>query len=365
MTEDYYKILGVSRKASPEEIKKAYRKLAHKHHPDKGGDEKEFKKINEAYQVLSDKKKRAQYDRFGKTFGGSSGFGGGDPFGSAGQTFSGAGFGFGSDDLEDILEQLGESFGFGRRRKRPKDKNRGEDIKVDLEINLEETLKDQEKIITLNKLVACSRCEGTGAEPGTELKECFSCRGTGRVRQIKRTIFGSFTRHTTCPECGGEGRKPEKFCNVCSGEGRIKKEQKIKINIPAGIDSDQILKLRNKGQAGRRGGPPGDLYIRISIRAHKDFERKGDDLYLSCNISFSEAVLGDEIEIPTLEGKKVLLKIPKSTESGKTLRISNKGIPHFQRRGRGNLYVKLNIKTPKKLTKKQKELLERLRQQGL
>ncbi len=363
MSKDYYKVLGVSRGASPEEIKKAYRKLAHKYHPDKGGDEKRFKEINEAYQVLSDKKKKDQYDRFGQAFEGERGFSGSPfdwDFGSS-RGFSG-GFGVNSDDLDDILEQF---FGFGQRKREPEDKNRGNDIKVDLEIDLKDTLEKQRKKIILNKLVSCSRCGGTGAEPGTELKECFSCRGKGRVQQIKRTFLGSFTRYATCPECSGEGNKPEKYCNVCSGEGRIKKEEEIKIDIPSGIDSDQVLKIRGKGEAGRRGGSAGDLYIRISVRPHKEFERKGDDLYFKAPISFTQAVLGDEIEIPTLEVKKFLLRVPEGTESGRVLRISNKGIPHFQRRGRGDLYVKLKVETPKKLNKKQREILKKLKKEGL
>jgi len=226
-------------------------------------------------------------------------------------------------------------------------------------------LKNQEKEIILTKMIICSRCQGTGAEPGTKVKECFSCRGTGEVQEIKRTFFGSFTRYTICPECGGEGKRPEKPCNVCQGEGRIRGEEKIKIFIPAGIDSNQVIKVSGKGEAGRKGGKPGDLFVRVLIRHHPVFERRGDDLYISVPISFSQAALGDEIEVPTLEGVKLLLMVPRGTESGKILRISGKGIPHFSAAGRGNLYAELILKTPKKLTKKQKELLEQLRKENL
>lgn len=355
---DYYQILGISRNASPEEIKKVYRKLAHKYHPDKGGDEKKFKEINEAYQVLSDKEKRAQYDQFGRVFEGGipEGFDFGWAWGKPGMDFE---FEFG-----DLGEMFEEFFGFGRPKRR-RDLKRGKDIEIEMEIPLEATLKGSEKEITLYKQILCSRCEGTGAEPKTKINECFSCRGTGQVQQIKRTFFGSFTRYTICPECGGEGQRPEKPCNVCKGEGRIRGDEDIKISIPAGIDTNQMIKIEGKGNAGKRGGKPGDLYVRFFVKAHPTFKRKGDDLYLRSQISFSQAALGDEIEIPTLEGTKILLKIPSGTESGKILRISGKGLPHFSGYGRGNLYVELIVKTPKRLTKEQKKLLEQLRKEGL
>lgn len=204
-----------------------------------------------------------------------------------------------------------------------------------------------------------------GAEPGTKINECFSCGGTGEVQQVKRTFLGSFTRYTTCPECGGEGKRPEKPCNVCKGEGRVKAEEKIKIFIPAGVDTNQVIKVEGKGEAGKRGAKPGDLYVRIFVKSHPVFQRKGDDLYIGLQISFSQAALGDEIETQILDGSKILLKVPEGTESGKILRISGKGITHFSGYGRGNLYVELIVKTPKKLSKKQKELLEKLKEAGI
>lgn len=355
---DYYNILRVPKDASPAEIKKAYYKLAHKYHPDKGGDEKKFKEINEAYQVLSNKEKRAQYDRFGRVFEGAGsqpGFDFGSFWGDMPEE------GFGSLNLEDLFEDF---FGFNRKE-RGKKVSRGRDIEVNIEINLEDTLKSIKKTISLRKLIICSRCQGTGAEPGTKLKECFTCRGKGQVQQIKKTLFGSFTTYVICPECKGEGKIPEKPCNVCRGEGRITGEEKIDVFIPAGIDSNQIIKIKGKGEAGRRGQKSGDLYIRVFVRPHSVFQRKGDDLSLEVPISFSSACLGDEVEITTLGGKRISLKIPQGTESGKVLRISGKGIPHFSGFGRGDLYVKLNIKTPKKVSKKQKELLEKLKKEGL
>ncbi len=371
MKKDYYEILGVPRDASPEEIKKAYYKLAHKYHPDKGGDEEKMKEINEAFQVLSDKEKRAQYDKFGRVFegtpGGREGGSGFEGFNWAWTNFSqndsDFGFHFGIDDLEDLF---GDFFGFGSSDQRDKrDNKKGSDIKVEIEIGLEDVLKGQKKEINLRKWVECPRCQGTGAEPGSQVKECFSCRGTGRVQEIKRTPFGSITRWTVCPACKGEGRIPEKPCNVCKGEGRIKGEERIEVLIPAGVDSGQIIKISGKGNAGRRGGKAGDLYIQVFVKKHPIFTRKGDDLYTVIPITISQAVLGGEVEITLLDGKSIILKIPSGSESGKVLRVSGKGIPHFSGYGRGHLYVELKINIPKRLTKRQKELLEKLKEEGL
>jgi molecular chaperone DnaJ len=364
---DYYQILGVSKNASPEEIKKAYYKLAQKYHPSrKGGDEKKFKEINEAYRVLSDKEKRAQYDKFGRVFEGA------EPFSGKESTNEDWGFTwawrrpesefeFDFGDIGDIFENIFDIGSFQRK----KDLKRGRDLEIPIEISLEEVLTGQEKELSLHKQIVCSRCQGRGGEPGTKVNECFSCRGTGQVQQIKKTFFGSFTKFIVCPECQGEGLKPEKPCNVCLGEGRIKGEEKIRIFIPPGVDNNQLIKIAGKGEAGKKGGKAGDLYLRIIVRKHPLFQRKGDDLYLKVPISFSQAALGDEIEIPTLDGKKLLLKILPGSETGKILRISGKGIPHFGGYGRGNLYVELVVKTPKKLTKRQKELFEKLREEGL
>ena len=280
-------------------------------------------------------------------------------FGSFWQNVRGEDFDFGIN-FEDIFEDF---FGFTKTRKRAI--NRGEDIELEMEIDLKDTLKGVKKNIKLDKKVICQRCQGLGAEPGSKLKECFSCRGTGEVQQMKKTFLGTITRYVVCPECKGEGKIPENPCNVCGGEGRINGYEDIEVKIPQGVDSGQVIKIAGKGDAGRRGGKPGDLYVKIFIKPHPIFKRKADDLYLTVPISFSGATLGEEITIPTLEGKKILLKVPQGTESGKVFRISGKGIPHFLGWGRGDLYVKLVIKTPKKLTKKQKELLAKLKSQGL
>jgi molecular chaperone DnaJ len=359
MAKDYYQILGISKNATQTDIKKAYRKLAHQYHPDKGGDEQKFKEINEAYQILSNTEKKHQYDQFGRAFEGG-GFQGGQP----GWDF-GFDQGFDPSDVDfDLGEIFGEMFGFGGPA-RKRDLKRGKDIEVEIELPLEAILKTQEKEISLNKEILCTRCQGRGAEPGSRVKECFSCRGQGEVQQIKKTFLGSFIRYTVCPECGGEGSKPEKPCNVCKGEGRIKGEEKIKIFIPAGVDTNQVIKIEGGGEAGKKGGKAGNLYLRIFIKKHPIFQRRGDDIFVSLPVSFSQAALGDEVELSTLEGSKLLLKIPQGTESGKVLRVSGKGIPHFSGWGRGDMFMEFIVKTPKKLTKKQKELLEKLKEEGI
>jgi len=369
---DYYELLGVQKTASQDEIKKAFHKLAHKHHPDKGGDEKKFKEINEAYQVLSDANKRAQYDQYGRVFDGSDGFSaqGGPASGWNWAWGNGQAQGENSDyefgDIGDIFEEF---FG-GQRRSTKKDARKGKDIQVDIEITLERTLKDSVENINLAKQVVCHRCHGVGAEPDSKVKECFTCRGTGQVQQVKKTVFGSYTTLATCPECKGEGTIPEKPCNVCRGEGRIKGQETIEIHIPAGIDTNQVIKVEGKGEAGKKSAKPGNLFVRIFVKQHSVFERRGDDLFTAREISFSQAALGDEIEMKTLEGTNILVQVPEGTESGKVLRISGKGIPHFGgpqwgTPGKGHLYIELKVKTPKKLSRKQKELLEQLKKEGI
>ncbi|MBU3918446.1 molecular chaperone DnaJ [Patescibacteria group bacterium] len=367
---DYYNILGVEKTATPDEIKKAYRKMAHKYHPDKGGDTKEFHKVNEAYQVLSSKEKREQYDKFGRVFEGAEqqqgqGFEGFD-FGNFWQQ-AGAGAQAGPDfdpsDLGDIFEQF---FGSKMRRNENEDIKRGDDIQIDVELNLEDVLTPVTHKIAIMKYTSCSRCSGVGAEPGTKVKECQTCRGTGRVQQIQRSVFGTITRYAVCPDCGGEGNTPEKPCNVCHGEGRLKNKEEIQIEIPAGVDSGQVLKFQSRGDAGRKGGSAGDLYVRLMVKPHRIFERKGDDLYTEAEINFSKAVLGGEVEIPSLEkNKKIILKIPKNTDSGKIFKMTGKGVPHFNGYNKGNLYVLTRTKTPKILTRTQKDLINKLRHEGL
>ncbi len=362
---DYYEILGIKKDASQEEVKKAFHRLAHKYHPDKGGDEKKFKEINEAYQVLSDAQKRAQYDQFGNAFNqaGPGGQGQNWGFNWSWQNNPQQDVEFDVEDLGDIFENF-FSFGGGRKTSK-KDLRRGKDIQVDLEIKLEETLQPINRKITLRKMIVCHRCNGNGAEPNTKINECFACRGTGQVQEVKRTMLGSYTTFTTCPECKGDGTKPEKPCNVCKGEGRIKGDETIDITMPAGIDNGQVIEITEKGDVGRKGGRAGNLYAKVFVKEHPLFSRKGDDLYASEEISYSQSVLGDEIELPTLEGTNILLKIPQGTEAGKIFRIQGKGTVHFGSLSRGDMYVKLRVKSPKKLTRRQKQLLEELKKEGL
>jgi len=352
---DYYKILGVSRNASMEEIKKAYYKLAHQYHPDKGGDKEKMKEINEAYQILSDKQKKNQYDNFGADFSGSN-------FNWAWGNQPGAGIGFDVEDMSDIFEDF---FGFSSKESRKRNIKKGNDIRIDIEISLQKTLESFVKEINLKKYIVCERCQGKGAEPGTPQNRCFSCQGTGEVQEVRRTFLGSFTKWAVCPECQGEGQKPENPCNVCKGQGRIKGEEKIKITIPAGVDSNQIIKIAGKGEAGKKQGKSGDLFIRIFIKPHPVFERRGDDLITVLPIAITQLILGDKINIQSLEGKSISIKIPAGTEPGKIIKIPGEGIPHFGGWGRGSLYLKLAVKKFSRLTKKQKMLLEELRKEGL
>ena len=364
---DYYQTLGVNKTASQEEVKQAYRKLAHQHHPDKkGGDEKKFKEINEAYQILGNKEKRAQYDQYGRVFeGAASGGGAGNGFGgfdfnsfANGQAGN---FDFGDFDFADIFSNLG----FGNRPQKRRPKNKGRDLEIEVIIELKDVLKDFAKKIVLSRMIKCSRCSGSGGEAGADIKECFSCRGTGWVQQMKKLGPLTFSQDAVCPECKGEGKIPEKPCNVCKGEGRIKEQEEIEVIIPAGVDNGQVLRVEGAGEAGKRGGASGDLYVKISIKPHSVFERKGDDLFAIVNVNFSLASLGGDIDLQSLEGKNISLKIPSGTESGKVFRLSGKGIAHFNGWGKGDLFVEAQIITPKKLSKKQKELLEELKKEGL
>lgn len=358
MDKNYYEILGVDKNATQQQVKKAYRKLAHKYHPDKGGDEEKFKEINEAYQVLSDSQKRKQYDNFGSTFdqqGARGGFG-----------FSQKGFKFQEEDLEDLFSNLNEMFGFGfsGEQGRKQSRQKGQDIQIKIKIPLKETLHTKTKEISLFKKVKCDHCKGTGAEPGSEMKTCDSCGGKGFVVKIRRSFLGSIKQKTTCPKCQGTGKMPEEPCTVCNGKKILKKNVKTKIKIPSGVRSGQVIKIKGKGHASPTG-PAGDLYIKVFVESHPNFERKGDDLYKEIYITFSKAVLGDIIKTTNLEGKEISVKVPPKTNSGKIITKRNQGIPHFSRPGRGNLVLKIKIETPKNLSQKQKKLIQKLKEEGL
>jgi len=364
MAKDYYKILGVNKTASQDEIKRAFRKLAHQHHPDKaGGNEQKFKEINEAYQVLSNSQKRQQYDQFGSTFEqarSQGGFGGFNDFASAFRNSGGASFDFGAGDLGDIF---GDLFGFGgnRSRGRAGSASSGADIEAEITIDFREAVFGSEKTITLTKDETCSRCQGSGAEPGSKINTCPECKGTG---QVLRSIGFGISFNSVCPACGGQGQKAEKDCSVCHGGGIEKKTRQIKVKIPAGIDNGQMIRLSGEGQSVGRSGKSGDLYLRIKVTPDREFKRDGYDILTEAQISFSQAALGDKVSIDTLDGK-VKLKVTEGTQSGKVFRLRGRGVPHVQGRGRGDQLVRVIVKTPTDLSRKQKELLKELEKESI
>jgi len=373
MAKDYYEILGVGKNASPDEIKRAYRKLAHQYHPDKGGDAAKFKEVNEAYQVLGDSQKRAQYDKFGVGFeqaqagGGFSGFNGFRDFSSYADAFDFFNRGsqneeeFDMGNLGDIFEQV---FGGSQRSQRSSHRQRGQDIAIETEVTLEEAAAGVEKDFNIYKGVVCSKCSGSGAEPGSAIKGCLRCNGRGQIQETKNAGFFSFQQVHACPDCRGTGKKPEKTCARCGGDGRVKEYKTIRVVIPAGIEDGQVISLRGQGEVGPFGSAPGDLYLTVHVRPHKIFERKGDDLFLNLEINFTQATLGDKIEMPTLNGV-VELEIPEGVSNDSLVRLKERGVPRLNGRGRGDLIVKIKIKTPKKLSRSQRSLLEKLKEEGL
>lgn len=366
---DYYKTLDIQKGASEEEVKKAYRRLAHKYHPDKtGGNEKKFKEINEAYQVLSNKQKRAQYDQFGRTFDGAApgggGFGGGSPFGNGfgfGTDFSG-GFQSGDfDDLGGIFEGIfGSGFGGGGGRRTYR---KGSDLEVAADLTLEEAFRGVRRQFSINTHVACPSCAGKGAEAKSGFIPCLQCSGQGEVREVKKTFFGNFAQVVPCPKCGGEGKVPEKACVKCSGTGRISGKRDIAIDIQAGISDGQVIKVQGSGEAGPRGAAAGDLYVRIRVRSHGSFRRSGDDLYYRTKVNLLDVLLEKPVEVPTIDGKRATLEIPKELNSKELLKIRGAGMPRLGSSGRGDLIVELDIVFPKRMSEKAKNLLNELKRE--
>jgi molecular chaperone DnaJ len=364
MAADYYKILGVDKGASDDEIKKAYRKLAHKHHPDKqGGSAEKFKEINSAYQVLSDKSKRQQYDQFGAGFdqrggGGGQGFGG---FDFSGFQQGGQGFDFG-EGFEDIFSDI---FGGGSSARGGGGRSAGRDIQVDTEITFEEMVSGVSRDFSLRRMVECDVCRGNGGEPGAKEQTCSTCKGAGQVRQAARSIFGSFTQIVTCPTCQGAGKTFEKKCHKCGGAGRTREQQNVHVDIPAGISNGQTISVQGQGEAGERGARSGDLFINVHVSAHVRFERKGNNLLSTEHILFSQAVLGDKIEVKTIDGA-VKMKVPAGTQSGEIFRIKGQGVPELNRPNyRGDQLVTIVVDTPKNLSREQRRIIEDLGKAGL
>ena len=361
MANNYYDTLGISKSASADDIKKAFRRKAHEHHPDKdSGNADKFKEINEAYQVLSDNTKRQQYDQYGQTFSrgagpgsaGDYGFQGGNPFGG---DFSGFGQGGVEFDLGDIFGDL-----FGGRQQQESRRNRGIDLEMGLTLSFEEAVFGIEKEITLEKQDTCKTCKGDGAQPGTKISTCPKCHGQGQIRTQRRTVFGNVASAVTCDRCNGMGKIPESPCKTCSGNGVLRQEKTLSVKIPAGIDNGQRIRVSGEGEAGYRGSTAGDLYLAIKVNQSKEFERDGFVLLKELPISFTQATLGAKPIVKTLDGD-IELKIPAGTQSGTMFRIRDKGVPNINNpKHRGELIITVRVVIPKKLSKKEKDLLKEL-----
>lgn len=353
---DYYEVLGVGKSASPDEVKKAFRRKAVELHPDKeGGDEAKFKEVNEAYEVLKDSEKRQRYDQFGHAgVGGASG----NPFsgGYGGGQGQNVNFDFGDLGFGDIFSSFFGGQGGGQRSSR---QSRGRDVETRLDLSFEEAVFGTEAEIKLNLNDQCEHCKGTTAEPGHELKTCETCKGAGQVMSVTRTIFGNIQQATLCPTCKGRGKVPEKACTVCGGSGVKRKQQSIKMNVPAGIDDGAVIRLHEHGEA-IANGPKGDLYVNIRVKPHKHFTREGDLILSQEHISMIDAALGAEINVDTVDGP-VKMKIPAGTQSGTDFKLSGHGVPHLKRETRGAHIVTIAVDTPTNLSKEQKTLLEQFK----
>ncbi len=362
---DYYEVLGVEKNASDEEIKKAYRKLAKKYHPDANPDNKKeaemkFKEVSEAYEVLSDKQKRDMYDRFGHD--GPQGFGGqngGYYSYSSGSGFEGFDFGFDDFGFGSFGDIFSAAFGGGRSKKSAGPR-KGADLKANIDISFEESFLGVEKTITLNRNTECSSCHGTGAKEGTKAETCKVCNGSGRIRQVVTTPFGQMSTQKVCTNCGGEGKIIKEPCPDCRGKGTVRQSAKIKVKIPAGISEGQTVVLRGEGEPGIKGGSKGDLYINVHVKRHSIYKRKGDHVLCDIPITFTGATLGTEIEVPMVDGTKEKYKIPEGTQTGTQFVMRNKGFKSVNGNYRGDFVFTVNVQVPKKLTAEQRELIKKL-----
>lgn len=358
---DYYEVLGVDKSASDDEIKKAFRKLAVKYHPDKeGGDEAKFKEINEAYEVLKDRQKRGRYDQFGHAgVGGASG--GGSPFGGQAGGFNSQNvhFDFGGGDFGDLGDILGGMFGFGGSRQSQKRKDRGQDVETSVTLSFNEAIFGVTKEINLYLNEKCDRCKGSGAEPGFDMKECPTCHGSGQEVKVVNTLFGPIQQAATCHTCNGRGKVPDKPCTKCEGKGILRERKKIKVKIPAGVDEGSAIRLSGRGEA-IQGGQSGDLYVLIHVKPHKKFMREGDIILSEETISMVDAALGVDLEVDTVDGP-LTMKIPAGTQSGTDFKLSGHGVPKLRGNSRGPQIVTIKVETPTNLSKKQKDLLKELR----
>lgn len=361
MAKDFYKILGVEKTADDKEIKRAFRKLAQKYHPDRNKDDKEaeakFKEVSEAYETLSDPQKRKMYDQFGTTGNGSGGFRGGNPF--EGFDFSGGNFGGG--DFSDIFESFFGGAAGGRRtqRRRSAGPQVGEDLEIRMDLSFEEAVFGVEKEIKISRFETCDRCDGKAVEPGSKMIMCDVCSGTGEMRSVRNTILGQVSTVQVCSKCKGSGEIPEKICTKCNGASRVKNNSTIKVAFPAGIDNGSTIRVSGKGNAGIRGGGYGDLYVTVKVAQSTEFIRNGFDIHTEKPIHISQAVLGDQVEIKTLSGKATI-NIPSGIQSGKVIKMKGYGVQKLNTEGKGDHFVKIQVETPKKLSKKEKELYKEL-----
>jgi len=360
MSKDYYDILGVNKTASADEIKSAFRKKAHEHHPDKGGDAEKFKELNEAYQVFSNAEKRQRYDQFGSAAFNQGGYGGAYGGGQGFSGFQGGGMNFDFEDLGDMFSGFGDIFGFGGgSRQSGRRSSRGRDLEMHISLDFIEAAFGAEKELSFAKNTTCHHCRGNGAEPGAKVETCKNCHGTGRIARIQRTILGNIQTQSTCPHCEGEGKTYSQTCSVCGGSGINREQAKLKVKIPAGINNGESIRLSGQGEAGPKGAPAGDLYLRVQLKPHRKFVREGYDVRTEEIISIRQAVLGDKIDVETVHGE-VKLKIPEGTQSGTVFKLKEKGITKLHNRGIGDQYVKVTVQIPKSLNRKQKQLLEEL-----
>lgn len=360
MSKDYYETLEINKNASKEEIKKAFHKLAMKHHPDRnGGDDKKFKEINEAYQVLSDEKKRTMYDQYGTA---GPGMGGGA---YGGQGFGGFDFSGGFGDAQGFdMGDLGEIFGdfFGGGMPRRKASRKGADIELALNLSFEESIFGVNKTIFVEKQSKCDTCDGSGAKAGAKMNSCKDCSGSGQVKEIKRSILGSFATNRICDKCYGTGQVPDEKCGRCRGDGIVKRKEEIKIDVPAGIENGEILKMSRGGEY-IQNGIPGDLYLRLRVKDHSVFKKDGLNLIMTLSIKLTDSLLGATYKFKSLDGKELEIKIPEGINHNEFLRVRGKGVPSL--RGRGDLIIKIEVKIPSKLSRKERDLIEKLKEEGL
>ena len=361
---DYYEILGVSKNATDDELKKAYRKLAKKYHPDANPDNKEeaeakFKEINEAYEVLSDSQKRKMYDQFGTAD--PQGFGGnGGPFGGQGGYYSYTTSGF--DGFGDIFGDLGDLFGFGtgRSSRQANAATKGADLRYSIDLSFEEAYTGVSKEINVTRNEKCATCSGTGAKPGTHPETCSICGGKGTVTKLQNTLLGQMRVQTTCSNCHGTGKVIKEVCPNCYGKGTVRRQARINVKIPAGIDNDQTVVLRGEGEPGKNGGANGNIYITVRLKKHSIFTRQNDNVYCDIPITFTQATLGADIEVPAIDGTKVSYRIPEGTQPGTKFTIRDKGFPNINSGNKGNLIFTVQVQVPKRLSKEQRDILVEL-----